>query len=278
LRATAAEARLALLSGKGKAKDEAKEEEDELEPTDLEDDTKPDLKPDLKPDVDDLESEEGSDNEVIEIADPHLSAEDRRHEMESEMTADERAGLRCDWHEFMVQANAAARASASRSASPVKSPGKSESASASKSASARASRTASPTKIKSDSDSDDDIVFLGDANDADDTVKRKAEVPSERKVAKKLKRPPPSSSPGPSLVPSPKSKPTLAPAPTFDHASLVRRERLRALGLDTSSSRALGSGRSGSAGPSGMARSARQEWACSRCTFINDANHARCSK
>lgn len=82
LRAEAAERRLAALNPKQEPEEE---EEDELV-----------SKEDEKPSVF-LDDTDGSDDDDIEVIDPHLSIKERKKQLESEMTSDERSGLKGDW-------------------------------------------------------------------------------------------------------------------------------------------------------------------------------------
>lgn len=82
LRAEAAERRLAALNPKQELKEE---DEDELV-------SKEDEKPTIY-----LDDSDDTDDDDIEVIDPHISIKERKRELESEMTSDERSGLKSDW-------------------------------------------------------------------------------------------------------------------------------------------------------------------------------------
>ncbi|KAL1410643.1 hypothetical protein Q8F55_004662 [Vanrija albida] len=103
LRAEAAERRLAALAGPSRS---VKDEPDEIDELDDDQDTKPDIKPDIKPYI---LSDSDSDDDVVPIEDPHLSVEDRKEEMESEMTEAEKDLLRGGWDEFVELAPATSK-------------------------------------------------------------------------------------------------------------------------------------------------------------------------
>lgn len=187
LRAAAAERRLALLSG---VKDEVKDEVKEEAETSSVDDS--------KPDVASHSDSDGSDDDIVEIEDPHLSVEDRRKELEEEMTTEERSYLRGGWEQFVKSESSSSRSRSRSAGAPAALESKTRST---------PHTSEAPTSVASDSD--DDIVFLGSGPS---TSKRKSEPP-----------PPPSAKRATRQC-------SKTDTPKFGQ-NVVREEHLRALGL-----------------------------------------------
>jgi hypothetical protein len=252
------------------------EEEDELDSTDQ----------DEKPDLKDYESEEGDDDEeIVEIEDPHLSSADRKEQMEEEMSKDELDGLRGRWQEFIKTEIKTEDTTGPRSRPSTSAP---SSKSVDDDEICFLGSSAGPSTSKEDVASDDLDWELDSVESNPGPSKRRKPVvddddedwlslsPSKRRALSR--RSPPRPPPRPAQRPSrPTATPDSTAAPKFDHASIVRQERLRALGLVSSSPNGASSSRTLGPGPS-SSRSGDREWPCVRCTYLNKGDRGQCGE
>lgn len=215
---------------------------------------------------DGFESEEGrefdsggsDDDEVIAIEDPHLSVEQRRREIEDEMSEGEREVLRPDWKAFLVQAVASA---ARRDEGGSRRPGPSRPRSnASGSSSKRVRTSFTPTTP----------IYVPDSDDELPPPKRSLGMKDEPDSPKPAVRAPVASS---SRQPYPSSSNAL------NARALVRDQRLRALGLaPTTLSRTPHAANGRSTMATVKLDDGTDGWACAVCSLKNLISRTRCGE
>lgn len=210
------------------------------------------------------ESEEGEggfdsdDDEVTIIEDPHLSIQERRKELEEELSEDELAGLRPAWKDFLSQAVAAA-----------------ERRDESVSRAGRGKRLGEPS-VKRDIQPES-ICILDDSSDDEAPAPKRRHTVKEETGSPRRTAAPTTASSATRTSQSTSSQP--AGSSRFDAQALVREQRLRALGLaPTTLSRTSHTAPSATRKTAVKLEDGSDGWTCIVCSLNNPVSRTRCSE